>query len=118
MRDLDKMKETLEQMQKDKYTYSSNAHMFEILEKQYITSCGGVMNLPSKTYPLNSSTIIMGFTGDGGLKIVKCGDCYNSSLYIPKDFVEDFFNFVVDIKSQRESVMKDIENLRNEEAED
>ena len=37
---------------------------------------------------------------------------------IPKNFVDKFFKLIANTKSQRDVVLKGIENLRNEEAED
>lgn len=119
MRDVTKMKELLKQRKNCEDIFDVTDDTIGVIEKEYLTSCGGTISVPSEHQRvLEEKTILVGFDWDGDLCIKQIGDCYNRDVYVPKELVDKFFKLIANTKSQRDVVLKGIENLRNEEAED
>ena len=120
MRDVTKMKDMLEKEKKqEKFFETETSDAIDTVKKKYLTTCGGFFDMPSKSEnPLHTEMVFIGFDWDEDLCIKVSDDCSNRQLIIPKNFVDKFFKLIANTKSQRDVVLKGIENLRNEEAED
>lgn len=120
MRDVTKMKNMLEkEREQEKFFDTETADAIDTIKKKYLTTCGGSLAMPSKNdNPLHTEMVLVGFDWDEDLHIKRIGDCSIKQLIIPKELVDKFFKLIINTKSQRDGVLKGIENLRNEEAED
>lgn len=120
MRDVTKMKDMLEKEKAQETFFSEEtSDAIDTIKKKYLTTCGGFFDMPSKNdNPLHTEMVFIGFDWDEDLRIKMSTDCSNRQLVIPKNFVDKFFKLIINTKSQRDVVLKGIENLRNEEAED
>lgn len=120
MRDVTKMKDMLEkEKEQEKFFDTETADAIDTIKKKYLTTCGGFFDMPSKNdNPLHTEIVFIGFDWEEDLRIKVSNDCSSRQLVIPKNFVDKFFKLIANTKSQRDVVLKGIENLRNEEAED
>lgn len=120
MLDVTKMKNMLEkEKEREKFFETETSDAIDTVKKKYLTTCGGFFDMPSKSEnPLHTEVVFIGFDWDENLRIKVSNDCSNRQLVIPKNFVDKFFKLIANTKSQRDVVLKGIENLRNEEAED
>lgn len=120
MLDVTKMKDTLKEKKEQRNFFDTEmSDDIDIVRKEYLTTCGGSFEMPSKRdNPLNTQMMLVGIDWDEDLRIKIVGDCCIKQLTIPKEFVDKFFKLIANTKSQRDVVLKGIENLRNEEAED
>lgn len=118
MRDVTKMKEMLEKQQRHEDMFSNDDKVIDIVEKNYLSSCGGSLSMPDDDCIRLSKFVTVTFGFNKELRIKMVGDCCNREVEIPAQFVDKFFKLIANTKSQRDVVLKGIENLRNEEAED
>lgn len=120
MLDVTKMKDTLKEKKEQKNFFASEIlDDIDAVRKEYLITCGGSFEIPSKrNNPLNTQMMLVGIDWDEDLCIKMVGNCSNNKLTIPKEFVDKFFKLIASTKSQRDVVLKGIENFRNEEAED
>lgn len=120
MLDVTKMKEMLKkEKEQTKFFDTEVTDDIDSVRKKYLTTCGGSFDMPSKNdNPLHTEMMLMGFDWDEDLRIKMVGGCCIQQLTIPAKFVDKFFKLIANTKSQRDVVLKGIENLRNEEAED
>ena len=114
-----KMKEMFEQRKHQENEFcEKNPDALEFVEKKYLCSCGGSISAPDEGKVLESIHITVGFDGEKDLGIRMTGNYCNETIRTPGEFVDEFFKLIANTKSQRDMVLKGIENLRNEEAED
>lgn len=120
MLDVTKIKDTLKEKKEQKNFFDTERFDdIDVVRKEYLTTCGGSFEIPSKRgNPLNTQMMLVGIDWDEDLCTKMVGDCSSNKLIIPKEFVDKFFKLIANTKSQRDVVLKGIENLRNEEAED
>lgn len=115
------MKDMLKEKKEQRSLFDPDELMDDIdtIRKEYLATCGGTFEMSSKKdKPLATKMMLVGINWDEDLCIKMVGDCYSNQLTIPNEFVDKFFKLIANTKSQRDVVLKGIENLRNEEAED
>lgn len=121
MLDVTKMKDMLKEKKDQKNFFGPDELIDDIdsVRKDYLTTCGGSFEIPSKKgIPLSTEMMLVGFDWEENLCFKLVDDCRTNRLIIPEEFVDKFFKLIANTKSQRDEVLKGIENLRNEEAED
>lgn len=117
MRDVTKMKEMLEMHKRREEVFCNDEKAIDIVENNYLLSCGGFLAMPDDEVISRSQFVTVTFTADKELCIKIVNDYCNREVVIPEEFVDKFFKLIANTKSQRDVVLKGIENLRNEEAE-
>lgn len=119
MRDVTKMGELLKMYNtRDVEIFGTTEKALDSVEKDYLSSCGGSLSMPKDDCIRLSKFVTVTFGFNKELRIKMVGDCCNREVEIPAQFVDKFFKLIANTKSQRDVVLKGIENLRNEEAED
>lgn len=118
MRDVTKMKDELNRHKGHDKMFGSDEKATDLVEKSYLLSCGGFLAMPDDEVISRSKFVTVTFTTDKELCIKLVNDYCNREVVIPEEFVDKFFKLIANTKSQRDVVLKGIENLRNEEAED
>jgi hypothetical protein len=120
MLDVTKMKDMLKEKKEQRNFFDTEmSDDIDVVKKEYLTTCGGSFEVPSKKGgPLNTQILLMGFDWDEALCVKMVGSYHSQYFTIPKEFVDKFLKLIANTKSQRDVVLKGIENLRNEEAED
>lgn len=118
MRDVTKMKDELNRHKDHDKMFDTDETAIDLIEKNYLLSCGGFLAMPDDEVISRSQFVTVTFTADKELCIKIVNDYSNREVVIPEEFVDKFFKLIINTKSQRDVVLKGIENLRNEEAED
>lgn len=118
MRDVTKMKDELNKHKDHDKMFDTDETAIDLIENNYLLSCGGFLAMPDDEVISRSQFVTVTFTADKELCIKLVNDYCNREVVIPEEFVDKFFKLIINTKSQRDVVLKGIENLRNEEAED